>query len=111
GPTDVFGLVAFDDTVDVIVPAGPVTEPEGIKRAICSLRPRGSTDLAAGLLRGFKEARRLETEAGVRVLLISDGHANRGVTDPAIIGPKVAELVDSRITTSSLGVGLGYDET
>jgi len=111
GPTDLFGLVAFDDTVDVIVPAGPVTEPEGIKRAICSLRPRGSTDLAAGLLRGFKEARRLETEAGVRVLLISDGHANRGVTDPAIIGPKVAELVDSRITTSSLGVGLGYDET
>ncbi len=109
-PGDTFGLVTFDDKVDVAIPAGPVKNPEAIKQVIRSVRAGGSTDLAAGLIRGLKEARRLESDNGVRVLLISDGHANRGVTDPAIIGPKVAEFVDARITTSCLGVGLGYDE-
>lgn len=109
-PSDVFGLVTFDGDVEVPIPAGPVTDPERLKSVIGSIHARGSTDLAAGLVRGLKEARRLESETGVRVLLISDGHANAGVTDPAIIGPKVAEFVDARITTSCLGVGLGYDE-
>ena len=110
-PTDSFGLVIFDDQVEVVVPAGPVADRAAIKRAIDSVQARSMTDLAAGLIEGLRQARTLRAEAGVRVLLVSDGHANSGVTDPAVLGSHVGTYLDSRITTSTLGMGLGYDET
>lgn len=109
-PTDTFGLVAFDNAVDVVVPAGPVADRDQLKAMINRVDAGGSTDLAAGLVRGLKEARRLESTDGVRVLLVSDGHANHGVTDPEVIGRRAGQFVYDRITTSVLGMGLGYDE-
>ncbi|MGZ5374688.1 MAG: vWA domain-containing protein, partial [Aeromicrobium sp.] len=109
-PTDNFGLVIFDTEVDVVVAAGSVRDRAAIKAAINSVFARGGTDLSSGLIRGLKEARRLEALAGARVLLISDGHANVGVTDPSTVGNLVATYLDHRITTSSLGMGMGFDE-
>jgi len=109
-PTDNFGLVIFDTEVDVVVQAGPVKDREAIKAAINGVYARGGTDLASGLIRGLKEARRLEALEGTRVLLISDGHANVGVTDASTVGNLVATYLDHRITTSSLGMGMGFDE-
>ena len=110
-PTDSFGLVIFDDQVEVPVPAGPVTDRASIKRAIDAVTARSMTDLGAGLVEGLRQAKRLKAEAGVRLLLVSDGHANSGVTDPGVLGGHVGNHLDSRITTSTLGMGLGYDET
>ena len=45
------------------------------------------------------------------MLLISDGHANAGVTDPARLGGFAAEAGSAGIVTSTPGFGLGYDET
>ncbi len=109
-PTDTFGLVTFDGNVRVDVPAGPVTDPAAVVRRIESVHAGGSTALGAGLVRGLEEARRLDVP-GVRVLLVSDGHANVGVTDPDALGGRVGELREHGVTTSTLGVGLGYDET
>lgn len=109
-PTDTFGLITFDNTVDVVVPAGPVADRDQLKAKVMGVVAGGSTDLAAGLVRGLKEARRLEATDGARVLLVSDGHANHGVVDPDVIGRRAGEFVDQRITTSILGMGLGYDE-
>jgi Ca-activated chloride channel family protein len=44
------------------------------------------------------------------VLLISDGHANAGVTDPDTLADVAAEARRHNVTTSTLGYGLGYDE-
>jgi len=109
-PTDTFGLVTFDNQVDVVVPAGPVADRDKLKERVRGVTAGGSTDLASGLVRGLKEARRLEAVDGVRVLLVSDGHANHGVTDPDVIGRRAGQFIDNRITTSVLGMGLGYDE-
>jgi len=108
---DSFGLVIFDDQVDVVVPAGPVVDRAAIKRSIDSVQARSMTDLGAGLIEGLRQAKRLDSGAGVRVLLISDGHANSGVTDPSVLGKHVGSHLDARISTSTLGMGLGYDET
>lgn len=109
-PTDTFGLVTFDNLVDVVIPAGPVVDHDQLKASVRGLEAGGWTDLAAGLVRGLKEARRLEAIDGVRVLLVSDGHANHGVTDADVIGRRAGQFADDRITTSVLGMGLGYDE-
>ena len=110
-PADSFGLVIFDDQVEVVVPAGPVSDRAAIKRAIDKVTARNMTDLGAGLIEGLRQARNLSSEAGVRVLLVSDGHANSGVIDPLVLGGHVGKFLDSRITTSTLGMGLEYDES
>ncbi|MBM0224217.1 MULTISPECIES: VWA domain-containing protein [Micromonospora] len=109
-PGDNFGLVAFDDRVEVAVAAGPLADKQAVKRAISKLDARGSTDLSAGYLRGLQEASRIAGPAGANVLLISDGHANAGVTDPDTLGAIAAKANADNITTSTLGYGLGYDE-
>ncbi|MBI5105007.1 MAG: VWA domain-containing protein [Solirubrobacterales bacterium] len=110
-PQDSFGLVAFDDLVEVVVPAGPIHDKHAIKAAIASVYARGSTDLSAGLLRGLQEARRVAGAAGATVLVLSDGMANMGVTDPQQLEGVTAVVRKSNITTSTIGIGLGYDET
>ncbi|GGN90101.1 hypothetical protein GCM10010112_75210 [Actinoplanes lobatus] len=109
-PRDHFGLVVFDDRVDVVVPARRLTDKAAAKRAIAGVEARNSTDLSGGYLRGLQEARRVAGPAGATVLIISDGHANAGITDPEALARIAAEAYTHGVTTSTLGFGLGYDE-
>ncbi|HEY5980453.1 MAG TPA: VWA domain-containing protein [Microlunatus sp.] len=110
-PRDRFGLVTFDQHTTVAVPAGALTDKPSVKRAIAQVHPGGSTDLSGGYLRGLQEARRVAGGAGATVLVVSDGHANAGLTDPAQLGGLARGAGETdRITTSTLGMGLGYDE-
>jgi Ca-activated chloride channel family protein len=109
-PTDNFGLVVFDHEVEVVVPAGPLRDKPAVKHAISEVFARGNTDLSSGYLRGLQEAGRIADRSGATLLLISDGHANAGVTDPARLGGIAAKAHGDGVVTSTLGYGLGYDE-
>ena len=109
-PADNLGVVAFDDAVQVVVPAGPLTDKAAVKAAIGAVQAGGSTDLSAGYLRGLQEAQRVAGPTGATLLLISDGHANAGVTDADQLGGVANTARSSGVTTSALGFGLGYDE-
>jgi Ca-activated chloride channel family protein len=109
-PRDRFGLVTFDDRVEVVVPAGPLADKSAVKAAIAAVHDRGSTDLSAGYLRGLQEARRVAGREGATLLLISDGHANAGLTDPRQLGDIARKAHTDGITTTTLGMGLGFDE-
>ena len=110
-PDDVFGLVVFDTGVDLIVPASRLGDKAGVIRRINQVSPGGCTDLAAGYLRGLQEARRVAGDNSATVLLISDGHANAGLTDADQLADIAAAAAGERVSTSALGFGLGYDET
>src|SRR4051794_6944035 len=110
-PTDHFGLVVFDDEVDVAVPAGPLTDKDTVRGLIASIPPGGTTNLSGGYLRGLQEARRVAGKRGATLLLISDGHANVGILDSDKLGSVAADARSRRVTTSTIGLGLGYDET
>lgn len=109
-PDDNFGLVAFDNEVRVVVPAGPLTDKQAAKAAIMTLTPGGSTNLSAGYARGLQEAARVAGPAGATVLLVSDGHANAGISDAGILGGRAGEAFHTGVTTSALGIGEGYNE-
>jgi Ca-activated chloride channel family protein len=110
-PRDAFGLVAFDDQVEIAVPAGPVADKPAIHAAIDALYARGSTNLSAGLLRGVQEARRSAGGGGATLLLVSDGMANEGVVEPERLEAVAVTAQRAGVTVSTIGVGLGYDET
>ena len=109
-PCDRFGLVTFDHHASVIVPAGPLTDKMAVKRAISDIREGGSTDLSGGYFRGLQEARRVAGQGGATLLLISDGHANAGLCDPQQLGDVARKARTDKITTTTVGMGLGYDE-
>jgi Ca-activated chloride channel family protein len=109
-PTDHFGLVTFDDTAQVVVPAGPLTDKESVVDRIRAVRSGGSTDLSAGYLRGIRELRRTGARSGT-VLVVSDGHVNAGIADPQQLAGVATKAYGEGVVTSTLGYGRGYDET
>ncbi|MDT0330656.1 vWA domain-containing protein [Nocardiopsis lambiniae] len=109
-PADNFGVVSFDTQARVEVPCGPLTDKAATRRIIGALRAGGGTDLSSGLLRGVQEARRAGGGSGATLLLISDGHANHGVTDHDLLRQVAADAYGTKVTVATLGYGLGYDE-
>lgn len=109
-PADNFGLVVFDDTVEVALAAGPLNDKTAARYAIAAVQPGATTNLSGGLLRGLQEARRVKGESGATLALVSDGHANVGVTDHGELERIVSGARRAGVTASTIGLGLGYDE-
>lgn len=111
-PQDYFGLVAFDDQALVVLPMRQVKDhhiPE-LRQAIRNLNTGGSTDISAGYLMGLRELARVNSAGASTLLLISDGHANAGEKDPKVLQSIATKHATERITTSTIGLGIGYDE-
>jgi len=75
------------------------------------LSSRGATDLAGGWRAGARAVAKLMEEIeGTQnhVVLLSDGYANEGVTDPRILAEQAAELRQRNLFTSTVGIGDGY---
>ena len=110
-PTDNFGVVTFDDTAEVVVPAGPLVDKAATIARIASIASGGMTDLSAGYLRALRELKRVAPGAGATMLVISDGHVNGGVIDHAQFAALAQKAYTDRVVTSTLGYGHGYDES
>jgi len=108
---DIISIVAYDDSVNVLVPATRVSDRENITAAIERLQPGGSTALFAGVSKGAAEVRKfIEKNRVNRVILLSDGIANVGPSSPATLGELGNSLAKEGITVSTIGLGLGYNE-
>ena len=112
-PQDSFGLVAFDDTALVVVPTRTMADHHmpSLRKAIREMSTGGSTDISAGYLMGLRELNRVQASGGSTLLLISDGHANAGEQDPKFFSEVSTKSAGDKVTTSTIGLGTGYDET
>lgn len=110
-PTDRVSLTIFDDDVDVLLPSMLADNPAGITRAIASIRAGGSTDLFEGWRQGSEQVKQFQDANSLnRVILLSDGQANVGETNPDTIAGKVHRLMEKGVSTSTMGVGDDYNE-
>ena len=110
---DTFGMVIFDDTAKVAVPTKPLIDHDiaQLKKAIRKIQTGGSTDISAGFTLAMREASRTKLEGGTTLLAISDGHANAGEQNPQFFADVAAKSATEKITSGSIGLGNGYDET
>lgn len=108
---DEVSAVAYDHDVQTV--ATP-TRGEGfaeVIRAIRSIDEGGSTNLSGGWLRGREmvaAARRKELTR--RVILLTDGHANAGITESSLLAGLTRGARHEGVSTSTIGFGAGYDE-
>lgn len=110
---DRFSVVAYDDHIDVVVESTPASA-EAKRNAADRLRAidaRGSTNLADGWLRGAEQVALHQTDEALnRCLLLTDGLANVGLTEPDALATHATELRARGIVTTSFGVGADFDE-
>jgi len=110
-PEDHFGLVVFDDEAQVRIPFQPAKQKEAFLRLIEGIQTGGCTNLTGGWMLGRDELKKAAEGASRRLLLLSDGLLNRGVTDPTAVRQVVAAgLEKQNVRTSCLGFGENYDE-
>jgi len=110
-PGDRFALVTYDDRVDVPIPSEAFEDRRLAHRVIDGIRPGGATNLGGGLIEGFRQVRRrYDTEGFNRVLLLSDGLANRGITSPDELSRIAAGEGEGGISVTTFGVGNEFNE-
>ena len=111
GRDDILSIVIYDDVVEVLRPAARVGSREEIKRLVDCVAPRGWTNLGGGMVEGFHQAERYASSDCVnRVVLLSDGLANRGETDPLELKRIARRYRSNSISLTTMGVGLDYNE-
>lgn len=113
-PRDRVTVVSFASEVQVHLSGMQVT-PENVKlirSEVRRLQTRGMTNLHGGWMAGADIAKAIAQEGGPigRLIILSDGHANVGVTAPDQLREYAQELKAHGVLTSTLGIGNGYDE-
>jgi Ca-activated chloride channel family protein len=111
GATDRASLVVFGDEVDVLVPNRLVGDPAAFRVALAGVAPGGATALHDGWRIGADQAV-IGHEPGMlsRVLLLSDGNANRGLTNPEAVARRCADALEQGVSTSTYGLGRRFNE-
>jgi Ca-activated chloride channel family protein len=110
-PDDRASVVLFDDQVETLSEPVTAAEQGALLAHLAHVEVRGSTNLSGGWLRGRELASWRPVDGGVRrVLLLTDGHANAGITDREQLAAMCAAARAEGITTSAIGFGEGYDE-
>lgn len=110
-PDDLVSVVIFDDRVEVLVPPTPGSERQRIKKALETIRSGGTTALHAAWVRGGRlVAENLDPRKINRVLLLTDGLANVGETDPRVFCTQAEGLYQRGISTTTIGVGNDFNE-
>lgn len=110
-PTDRVAIVCYSTDARVLLEPTLVADRELVLRAIDELRPQSSTNAAAGLTLGYDLAMAMRDDGldegrMTRVVLISDGVANVGETDPQGILARISTQAKAGINLISVGVGM-----
>lgn len=110
-PEDRVTVVAYDGDVHTV--ADEHTPRAAVAHLIQQIEPGGSTNLSGGWLRGRElvaAQARGDRRAMNRVLLLTDGQANMGITDPQQLTGLCASAARTGVTTTTVGFGADYDE-
>ena len=112
-PADRFTLVVFDDRIDTLAPLCEANREavDRTKRALAGIHARGGTDLEGGWSAAARElAHEGPRTRSARAVLITDGHANQGMSNPDQLIARAAQLRRQGIRTSAFGIGADFEE-
>ena len=110
-PDDTVSVVAYDHDVTTVAEPATGEVQASLPSLIKHIEPGGSTNLSGGWLRGRELVARGKRDGGVnRIMLLTDGLANAGITDPTQLLGLCRTACGAGITTTTIGFGADYDE-
>jgi Ca-activated chloride channel homolog len=111
GPEDWLSIVTYDDAVFSVLAPTRVTDKAAIGAVLSKVRAGGCTNLSGGWLKGVEHVGANKAAERVnRVLLLTDGQANMGITDPDALVSTAREKSAAGIITTTLGFGSNFNE-
>lgn len=106
---DRLSVVAFDDRIETVY--GPAAGGGAdVEPAIDALFARGMTNLSGGWLKGLQYVQARLVDGTNRVVLLTDGQANQGITDPEQLDRMTQGASAQRVTTTCIGFGEHFNE-
>ena len=110
--TDLISVIAFSDVIEVLASAREVgLNAFAVAERLQRITAQGNTALHEGWVEAAHQTHRGVGRGRLsRVILLSDGEANVGLTEPSRIASDVANWRSRGITTSTVGLGERYNE-
>jgi hypothetical protein len=108
-PEDLVSMINFGETSQILLNKSPATDADSILYKINALRTDGCTNMSAGLMNVRDVLLPADDTRKQGVLLLTDGHANRGISDSAGLKTIVQNLLTERPTLTITTVGYGND--
>ena len=110
-PTDRLSLIIFDDEIEVLIPSCNVENKSALKERLSNISARNSTALHEAWVRGGMQVSEHLIDGAInRVLLITDGLANVGLTNTDEIVTQAMRLFHRGVSTSTIGIGADFNE-
>jgi Ca-activated chloride channel homolog len=108
---DVLNVVVFDDHVKTVLPPQELKHKDQLKLKIDQIVTGGMTNLSGGLIQGCQHLLCQNTDQYVnRLILLSDGQANRGITDTGQLLNVVDDFQNAGAIISTMGVSDHFNE-
>lgn len=109
--SDTVSLVVYDDQVSVLSPPTSGGDKDRLVQQLERVTARGMTNLSGGWLKGLNLTAGCPSEGRVnRVLLMTDGLANQGATNPHSLAAIGRRFRSGGVPTTTLGFGAGFNE-
>lgn len=112
--SDRFALVSFSDNAITHSPLVTInaTNRENLNRIVDTIPADGSTNMSDGLQSALQLiSDKHHSERIKKVLLLSDGQANQGISDPQGLASIVTQITKTGAVLSTIGMGLDFNET
>lgn len=110
-PRDTLSIVLYNENVETLVLPEPVRHKDAITQRLEAVKAGGTTNLSGGWLEGCNHvARSLNLDHLNRVILMTDGLANRGITDRERLVALARQKFETGISTTTMGLGADFNE-
>ncbi len=111
GARDFLSIVLYNEAVETLLQPESVTHKDAINQRIATIKAGGMTNLSGGWLQGCNlVATNWRSDYLNRVILMSDGLANRGITSPLKLVSMAQQKHDDGISTTTMGLGADFNE-
>lgn len=108
---DILSIVLYNDSVETLLYPENVLRKDTINQHINSITASGTTNLSGGWLQGCQHiSANYDTKFVNRAILMTDGLANRGVTDPQQLVKLATQKYGEGISTTTMGLGQDFNE-
>lgn len=108
---DYICLITYDTECEVITPHIPLTDKQSVMQSIQMIQTGETTNLSGGWIMGLTELIiNYEKNHFHHVILLTDGLANRGVTDHEKLITIGGKYHEKGVRTTTLGFGNDFDE-
>ncbi|HEX2905810.1 MAG TPA: VWA domain-containing protein, partial [Phototrophicaceae bacterium] len=111
GANDLLSVVLYNHDIEVLLPPQTLGNKDTVIQRLGGIKTGGTTNLSGGWLESCNlVAQNQAADRLNRVIIMSDGLANRGITDQARLVGLAQKKREQGISTTTMGLGADFNE-